>query len=351
MAVYCFDIDGTLCTNTEGAYELAEPYVEAIARVNALSKAGHRIVLCTARGSTTGIDWRVLTRAQLERWGVRYDELFFGKPQADVYIDDRGVSAKEWMDASAETSAAPGDDSVLRDPGYLDVTYDPGRLPYTEYPARLARRLAERVYARPGRLLDVGCGRGEYLQAFSRLGFDTAGIDVSPRAPDLAPGHSVTVANLDREPLPFPPGSFDYLFCKSVVEHTRQPVALLARARAALRPGGVAVVMTPSWRHTYWGPFYIDHTHVTPFTVPSLADALTLAGFTDVSVQYFHQLPAVWRFPFLLPIVRAIAALPLRYRPFDPASRWPARLNTLIRFSKEVMLLGVARHPGSPVTR
>jgi amino-transferase class IV len=92
----CFDLDGTLCSNTFGAYESADPVPWAIARVNALGRAGHRIVIFTARGSATGIDWRERTRAQLERWGVHYDELVVGKPSADVYVDDRAVHADAW---------------------------------------------------------------------------------------------------------------------------------------------------------------------------------------------------------------------------------------------------------------
>lgn len=95
--IYCFDIDGTLCTNTGGAYESAEPYPERIARVNALHKDGHTIYLLTARGSTTGIDWRKTTERQLAHWGVRYHALYLGKPTADIYIDDRAVSDGQWF--------------------------------------------------------------------------------------------------------------------------------------------------------------------------------------------------------------------------------------------------------------
>jgi len=92
----CFDLDGTLCTNTFGDYELAEPFGWAIARVNALARAGNRIVILTARGFVTGREWGELTRAQLDRWGVHYDELVFGKPSADVYVDDRAVHTEAW---------------------------------------------------------------------------------------------------------------------------------------------------------------------------------------------------------------------------------------------------------------
>jgi hypothetical protein len=102
----CFDLDGTLCTNTFGDYESAEPFPWAIARVNALAEQGHRIIVFTARGTATGIDWDEVTRGQLERWGVRYDELFFGKPSADVYVDDRAIHTDSWRLGDAVT--APG---------------------------------------------------------------------------------------------------------------------------------------------------------------------------------------------------------------------------------------------------
>lgn len=93
---YCFDIDGTLCSNTDGDYERAEPFRDVIDAVNGLHAEGHRIVLCTARGSTTGIDWRAVTEAQLATWNVRYDTLVMGKPSADVYVDDKAVNAADW---------------------------------------------------------------------------------------------------------------------------------------------------------------------------------------------------------------------------------------------------------------
>lgn len=89
---YCFDLDGTLCTNTEGDYDLAEPFPERIRRVNQLFEEGNQIRIFTARGTVTGIDWRQLTEKQLDQWGVKYHILELGKPFAHIYVDDRGVS-------------------------------------------------------------------------------------------------------------------------------------------------------------------------------------------------------------------------------------------------------------------
>lgn len=103
---YCFDIDGTLCTNTEGQYALAEPFRERIAHVNELYRQGHVIKLFTARGSTTGIDWRSLTEDQLALWGVSYHELIMGKPFADIFVDDKAwhVDAYGWAELPLEDS-------------------------------------------------------------------------------------------------------------------------------------------------------------------------------------------------------------------------------------------------------
>jgi hypothetical protein len=94
---YCFDLDGTLCTNTEGTYVNAKPFPDRIAKVNTLYDAGCRIAIYTARGSKTGINWADLTKQQLATWGVKYHELSFGKPYAEIYIDDKCVHCDEWF--------------------------------------------------------------------------------------------------------------------------------------------------------------------------------------------------------------------------------------------------------------
>lgn len=97
MKTYCFDIDGTICTNTFGKYNDAKPYIDRINEVNKLYNNGNRIIFFTARGSTTGKDWSELTKHQLDRWGVNYHKLLFGKPEADYFIDDKAKDIFEWF--------------------------------------------------------------------------------------------------------------------------------------------------------------------------------------------------------------------------------------------------------------
>jgi hypothetical protein len=97
MIKYCFDLDGTLCTNTEGDYEKALPFENRISRVNRLFEEGNEITIFTARGSETGIDWYKLTETQLKSWGVKYSRLILGKPFAHQYIDDRAISDTDFF--------------------------------------------------------------------------------------------------------------------------------------------------------------------------------------------------------------------------------------------------------------
>ena len=64
--IYCFDLDGTLCTNTDGEYEKALPFYDRIQVVNRLYDSGHTIIIETARGSVTKINWFESTTNQLK---------------------------------------------------------------------------------------------------------------------------------------------------------------------------------------------------------------------------------------------------------------------------------------------
>jgi len=91
--VYVFDIDGTICTNTNGNYVFAEPFPDIVRAINLLYDRGDIIKMMTARGATTGQDWTELTAKQLANWGVRYHELIMNKkPYGDVYVDDKAIN-------------------------------------------------------------------------------------------------------------------------------------------------------------------------------------------------------------------------------------------------------------------
>ena len=102
---YVIDIDGTICTNTNGKYEEALPYTDRIEYINELFSQGNYIVYHTARGMNTFLNdqtaankkWYDVTEKQLNDWGAKYHKLILGKPSGDFYIDDKGVYSNDFF--------------------------------------------------------------------------------------------------------------------------------------------------------------------------------------------------------------------------------------------------------------
>jgi capsule biosynthesis phosphatase len=99
---YCFDLDNTLVTYPKitGDYETVEPIQHTIDFLKYLKKIGHTIIIYTARRMNThkGNVGKVvanvgkITLDTLEKFDIPYDEIHFGKPYADYYIDDLAIS-------------------------------------------------------------------------------------------------------------------------------------------------------------------------------------------------------------------------------------------------------------------
>ena len=98
----CFDLDNTLVTNPTIAndYSTVKPIVKNIQLLNYLKNDGHEIIIYTARRMTTHKgnigklikDIASVTINTLEKLDIQYDELIFGKPIADIYIDDKAIN-------------------------------------------------------------------------------------------------------------------------------------------------------------------------------------------------------------------------------------------------------------------
>ena len=237
--------------------------------------------------------------------------------------------------------------NIFESEDYLSIIYSDSRRPYSDYPLKLAKHLRDHFFGSTGHLLDIGCGRGDILHSLANVGFSVVGTDLSPASAESASPHEVRICDLEKDELPFENDRFDFLFSKSVIEHLANPMKCLIEMNRVVRPGGKVVLMTPSWMHTSWGPFYADYTHVTPFTIPSLEDAMVLSGFEKVSVTYFYQLPFLWSFPWIMPLVKLVSLLSIPYSPMYNI-RLPNNLNKLIRFSREAMLIGVGHKPNFP---
>ena len=110
-----FDLDNTLVTapRTPGDYSTCEPKERNINLLRSLHAAGHYVIIWTARrmrthGGNVGAivrDVGLVTMSSLQLFGIPYDELHFGKPHADIYVDDLAVNAL--VDTEKEVGWAP----------------------------------------------------------------------------------------------------------------------------------------------------------------------------------------------------------------------------------------------------
>ena len=96
--IYYVDIDETICTSPDSRdYSMAIPLQDRISIINELYDSGNTIVYWTARGTGTGIDWSEITKKQFEEWGVKYNDLKFGKPVYDLFIDDKNINSETFF--------------------------------------------------------------------------------------------------------------------------------------------------------------------------------------------------------------------------------------------------------------
>ena len=225
--------------------------------------------------------------------------------------------------------------SAKRD--YVDVVYNEQDRPLTAYPQQLARHLFDRFGLKQGdKLLDIGCGRGEFLRGFIDCGVAGYGVDQSRAAERFCPNAELRTADLENNGIPYDDESFDVVYSKSVIEHFYYPERMVQEMYRVLKPGGLAITLCPDWEFNY-RIYFEDYTHRTPFMQSSLRDIHLIHGFEDINVGRFRQLPILWGAgKMLLPLAELTRVLAPTF--LKPYSKW-------IRFSKEIMLISIARKP------
>jgi len=151
-------------------------------------------------------------------------------------------------------------------------------------------------YLRPGaRVLDIGCGDGHGLAELREAaGFDLdlAGVEFSTDAVSAAREHGIDVAEGRAEEVSLPDGSFDLVIINQLIEHVRDPAALLRSIAGWLRPGGHVFVETPNldsadarlFKRRYWGGYHFPrHFHL--FDTTTLARLAADQGLVRVSLK------------------------------------------------------------------
>jgi len=221
---------------------------------------------------------------------------------------------------------------------YVGVIYNESDRPFTSYPILLTRYLWKKYNLNKGqRLLDVGCGRGEFIKGFKESGADAYATDQSETIKNYYPEIQFKNADIEKEGIPYPDNFFDVVYSKSVIEHFHDPEKLMKEIFRVLKPGGIVITLCPSWEFNY-KTYFEDYSHRTPFMLESLRDIQLIFGFEDVNVSFFRQLPSTWGslryiFNFLSKLTQIFAPKILKSK-----MKW-------VRISKEIMLLSSAKKP------
>lgn len=156
-------------------------------------------------------------------------------------------------------------------------------------------------------ILDIGCGRGEFLDVLREAGKLARGIDSNAEMVALCRSKGLYAEQADLFDYlgELDEASVDGVFSAQVVEHLpghRVP-EMLSLAAAALRPGGRIVIETPNpdCLAIFASHFYLDPTHQRPLPAALLAFYLEESGFGQITVEYLHHasetMPSVAELP------------------------------------------------------
>ncbi len=148
------------------------------------------------------------------------------------------------------------------------------------------------IFPEKGKILDIGCGYGHFIETMRDFGWSVWGIDLSPNTLSHAREKGLNVANTSIDDVAFPDGFFDAITAFYVLEHLVNPLSALKKVLKMLKPGGVIVIRVP---HTtpivrilsffrVKNNLYDTPYHLYDFSPKTISLALKKAGFSFIKV-------------------------------------------------------------------
>jgi SAM-dependent methyltransferase len=187
---------------------------------------------------------------------------------------------------------------------------------------RLLKSLS-RVVA-TGRVLDVGCATGFFLEVAAEAGWDVYGVELSTYAAELARdkfGDRVFSGTLEQAA--YPDEFFDLVMLSDIIEHVPDPRSFLREVRRVLRPGGVVALVTPNSESMsarlmgrHWNHFNAEHLHY--FSPAAITRLLVTSGFVvergenfpkDLNLNYIIAQLGKYPRPFMTALCRGAGAV------------------------------------------
>lgn len=225
--------------------------------------------------------WRDFEKVRAEYGKLIHDELRIIRMRAAAPVTPAPIAP-----AAAPVPAA----GPMEIPA-LDYTRFACRFRGSEEEVRRNQEFYRAYFAGCRDVLDIGCGRGEFLELMREMKIDARGIDLGAESVRQCRDKGLQAEEADLFPYlnAQPEGSFDGIFCSQVVEHL-QPAVLPEMVRlcaSRLRRGGVLAIETPNPEclaifATY---FYLDPTHTRPVPHALVGFYMEEAGIGDIEVR------------------------------------------------------------------
>jgi 2-polyprenyl-3-methyl-5-hydroxy-6-metoxy-1,4-benzoquinol methylase len=234
--------------------------------------------------------------ADMERIRLEYERLIFSELKT---IRQRA----EISGPSLPASQAPAGQAAQPAPLAFDYGRFAERFRGTEEYVKAGQSIYLEHFSGLQNVLDIGCGRGEFLEMMRDAGVPAKGIDLSEESVATCrhKGLDAEVADLFVYLENLPEASLDGVFCSQVVEHLPpEKLPLMIRLAASrLRRGGVIAIETPNPEclAIFATHFYLDPTHQRPVPHPLLAFYLEEYGLGNIEVKKLS--PAVESMPSL----------------------------------------------------
>jgi SAM-dependent methyltransferase len=153
------------------------------------------------------------------------------------------------------------------------------------------------IFAATSDVLDIGCGRGEFLMMLRERGVTARGVDVNPAMVEACRDRGLdAIAGDALEHLTaLPDASLGGLFAAQVIEHLKPAylLRLLEEAFAKLRPGAPIVLETinPACWYAFFSSYIRDITHEQPVHPDTLQYLLVASGFQRAEIRYLAPYP------------------------------------------------------------
>ncbi|HEX5216143.1 MAG TPA: class I SAM-dependent methyltransferase [Vicinamibacterales bacterium] len=190
-------------------------------------------------------------------------------------------------------------------------------------------------------VLDIGCGRGEFLDLLREAGIGARGLDLNHEMVETGRARGLDVVESDALSYlqGLPPGSLGGVFAAQVVEHLAPDylLALLDAAADKVRPGGLLVLETinPACWLAFFESYIRDITHVRPLHPETLQFLARASGFHDVTVEFLAPVAETDRLKSVAPASGADSpvAADLRDAFNDNVAKLNARMFTFMDYA------------------